>query len=158
MKQPKKRTNNSNSKEVNKEKIFDLFEEIEVKPKGEKVDVKQKDKFKDRPSMKIGMFIKLILNHDVFHSKLEKFLKSEEPSYDVESTKESSEYIVYNRAWSYIKLITPSKKEDLFAILDFNPKLFDKALQNALMYFQNREEYLKCAHIFKIQQILKERK
>ena len=57
------------------------------------------------PYAKIGMFVKLIQNHEVFHKKLEKFLKQEQPDYNVESTKEASEYTVYHRAWSYIKQI-----------------------------------------------------
>lgn len=154
MKPRKKHTNNLNSEGVNKEKIFNLFEDS-----SEVIDNNIKEKiedFKNSPSMKIGMFTKLILNHQVFHQKLEKFLKKEEPSYNVESTKESSEFVVYNRAWFYLNQIDITKKEDILSILHFNPKLLNNALASALSYFQYYEEYLKCAHIFKIQQILKE--
>lgn len=140
--------------------IFNLFDDENpskvVEPTKKLVD-KLKE-FKDSPTVKIGMFTKLILNHHVFHSKLENFLKKEEPTYDVKSTKESSEFVVYNRAWFYLNQVDLDKKEDIFAILDFNPNTLNNALESALLYFEGREEYLKCAHIFKIQQILKESK
>lgn len=139
-------------------KVFNLFDNnSDIINSPEEIKNKIED-LKSNPIIKIGMFTKLILNHQVFHEKLEKFLKQEEPSYDVQSTKESSEFVVYNRAWYYLNQVDITKKEDVFSILDFNPKLLNNALESALIYFQNNEEYLKCAHIFKIQQILKESK
>lgn len=145
---------------MNPNNIFGLFDDKGTSGIIEDAkDVKNKlEEFKDSPIVKIGMFTKLILNHHVFHSKLESFLKKEEPTYDVQSTKESSEFVVYNRAWYYLNQVNINKKEDIFAILDFNPKMLNKALESALLYFENGEEYLKCAHIFKIQQILRESK
>ena len=140
--------------------IFNLFDDENTSKVAEptkKLEDKLKE-FKDSPTVKIGMFTKLILNHHIFHSKLEKFLQQEEPTYDVKSTKESSEFVVYNRAWFYLNQVDLDKKEDIFAILDFNPNTLNNALESALLYFEGREEYLKCAHIFKIQQILKESK
>ena len=64
--------------------------------------------------------LNLIQNHYIFHKKLEKFLKQEQPNYNVESTKEASEFTVYNRAWSYIKNINIDKSEDLNAIINFD--------------------------------------
>lgn len=140
--------------------IFNLFDDENTSKVAEptkKLEDKLKE-FKDSPTVKIGMFTKLILNHHIFHSKLEKFLKQEEPAYDVKSTKESSEFVVYNRAWFYLNQVDINQKEDIFAILDFNPNTLNNALESALLYFEDKEEYLKCAHIFKIQQILKESK
>ena len=158
MKPQKKHTNNSNPKEVNKESIFKLFEENSEEKEYFKNESKKLEKVLNSSTFKIGMFTKLILNYHAFHSKLEKFLKKEEPTYNIESTKESSEFVVYNRAWFYLNQVDLSQKEDIYSILDFNPKLLNNTLESALLYFQNKEEYLKCAHIFKIQQILKESK
>ena len=143
---------------MDKNKIFKLFEEnsntLDI---FNSIDTSFK-KNKLNPTFKIGMFTKLILNHQVFHIKLEKFLKEEETEFNIKSTKEASEFVVFNRAWFYLNQVNPSSKEDILAILDFNPKLLNNALENSLIYFENGEEYLKCAHIFKIQQILRERK
>jgi hypothetical protein len=102
------------------------------------------------------MFVKLIQNHKIFHQKLEKFLKKEQPNYNVESTKEASEFTVYNRAWSYIQNINIENPDDINAIINFDNKVFYNVLNDAISYFQEYEEYEKCAHLFKIQQIVKE--
>jgi len=110
----------------------------------------------DGPYAKIGMFVKLIQNHETFHKKLEKFLKQEQPDYNVESTKEASEFTVYNRAWFYIKNISINDKEDLNAIISFETKVLLKILNKSIKFFERLEEYEKCAHLYKIQNIVKE--
>ena len=139
---------------INKDKIFQLFVD------GEEIDDdKTKSEIRDfmnGPFAKIGMFVKLIQNHEVFHRKLEKFLKKEQPNYNVESTKEASEFTVYNRAWTYIKDISLDNHEDINAIINFDNKIFSKVLGNAIQFFEQYEEYEKCAHLYKIKEIVKE--
>ena len=139
---------------INKDRIFNLFSTTpEVKEKEEKrISIEE---FIESPYAKIGMFTKLILNHFVFHDKLQKFLQKEEPSYDVESTKEASNFVVFNRAFSYIRQINPEEQAVIDAVLNFNDKLLDKSLNSALSYFEEFEEYEKCAHLFKFKEILK---
>lgn len=143
---------------MNKDRIFNLFDDSEDTQKQVIEQKKSLVGFNASPYHKLGMFTKLILNHFIFHHKLEKFLQKEEPSYNVESTKEASSFVVFNRAYNYLKQINPEDKNSVFAILDFNPKLLSKTLESALVYFENLEEYEKCAHIFKFQKILKESK
>ena len=82
---------------IDKDKIFKLF--VDGKDiNGDKTN-EEIQEFMNGPYAKIGMFVKLIQNHEIFHKKLEKFLKQEQPDYNVESTKEASEYTVYHRAW-----------------------------------------------------------
>jgi hypothetical protein len=139
---------------IDKDKIFKLFvdgKEID----GDKTKEEIKD-FMNGPYAKIGMFVKLIQNHEVFHKKLEKFLKQEQPDYNVESTKEASEFTVYNRAWSYIKQIDIDNSDHLNAIINFDPKVFYKILGGAINFFESYEEYEKCAHLHKINKLVKE--
>tara|TARA_R110001592_G_scaffold41470_2_gene135270 strand:+ start:415 stop:846 length:432 start_codon:yes stop_codon:yes gene_type:complete len=139
---------------IDKDKIFKLFvdgKEINGNKTNEEIQ-----EFMNGPYAKIGMFVKLIQNHEIFHKKLEKFLKQEQPDYDVESTKEASEYTVYHRAWFYIKNVNVDKSSDVDAIINFNPLTFNKTLNGALNFFESYEEYEKCAHIYKIKEILKE--
>ena len=138
---------------IDKDKIFKLF--VDGKEiSGDKTNKEIKD-FMNGPYAKIGMFVKLIQNHEVFHKKLEKFLKQEQPDYNVESTKEASEYTVYHRAWSYIKQVDIDKSDDVKAIISFDPKIFYKTLDGAVDYFENYEEYEKCAHLHKMKEIVK---
>ena len=139
---------------IDKDKIFKLF--VDGKEiSGDKTKEEIKD-FMNGPYAKIGMFVKLIQNHEVFHKKLEKFLKQEQPDYNVESTKEASEFTVYNRAWSYIKNISINNGDDLNAIINFDPKVFYKTLEGAVNFFESYEEYEKCAHLHKIKELVKE--
>ena len=133
---------------IDKNKLFSLFVDgEEVKDQKVKKEIKE---FMEGPFAKIGMFVKLIQNHHIFHQKLEKFLKQEQPNYNVESTKEASEFTVYNRAWSYIKNINIDKSEDLNAIINFDSKIFYQSLNTAINFFESYEEYEKCAHLHKI--------
>lgn len=141
---------------MNKDRIFGLFDS---NPSGTKITDDQKQQiiaFQSTPYSKLGMFTKLVLNHFVFHDKLEKFLQKEEPTYDVESTREASNFVVFNRAYSYLNQINPKEELVINAVLNFNDKLLTKSLNSALKYFEELEEYEKCAHIFKFKEILKE--
>jgi|TARA_R110002074_G_C12424129_1_gene656174 hypothetical protein len=139
---------------INKDKIFGLFVEgKEITDEKTKSEIKE---FMNGPFAKIGMFVKLIQNHHIFHQKLEKFLKKEQPNYNVESTKEASEFTVYNRAWSYIKNISLEDHDDVNAIINFDNKVFYKALDGAVTFFEQYEEYEKCAHLHKIKEVVKE--
>ena len=138
---------------IDKDKIFKLF----VDGKEMSVDKTEDEikEFMDGPIAKIGMFVKLIQNHKIFHQKLEKFLKQEQPNYNIESTKEASEFTIYNRAWDYIKQIDIKNSGDTDAIINFDPKTFYSILNDAIKYFEALEEYKKCAHLFGIQNIVK---
>ena len=138
---------------IDKDKLFSLFVDgKEIKDQKTKDEIKE---FMNGPFAKIGMFVKLIQNHHIFHQKLEKFLKKEQPNYNVESTKEASEFTVYNRAWNYIKNISLDDHDDVNAIINFDNKIFSTSLGSAILFFQNYEEYEKCAHLFKIQEVVK---
>jgi len=140
---------------IDKNKLFHLFDDTQDQETVDEVRTSLNDFIKS-PFAKIGMFTKLILNHFVFHQKLQKFLEKEEPTYNVESTREAADYTIFNRSWSYIKQIDVDNPDHIEAMLNFNPKIFNKALQNALWYFEAQEEYEKCAHLYKIQKIVKE--
>jgi len=139
---------------LDKDKIFKLFVDgKEISEDKTKEEIKD---FMNGPYAKIGMFVKLIQNHEIFHKKLEKFLKKEQPDYNVESTKEASEFTVYNRAWGYITNINVEDKEDLDAIVNFEHKVLLKILSSSISFFEIYEEYEKCAHLYKIQKVIKE--
>ena len=135
---------------IDKDKIFQLFVDgKEISDEKTKSEIKE---FMNGPFAKIGMFVKLIQNHKVFHQKLEKFLKKEQPNYNVESTKEASEFTVYNRAYSYLSKIDPKDPKHIKVINSFNQKLIKKSLDTLLNYFISTEEYERCAHIHKLQE------
>jgi len=139
---------------MNKDSIFSLFDDTPDQETVSEVRTSLNDFIKS-PFAKIGMFTKLILNHFVFHEKLKKFLDQEDPNYNRESTREAADFTVFNRSWHYIKEIDIDNPNHIEAILNFNPKIFNKALQNAIMYFEACEQYERCARLLNIQQIVK---
>ncbi len=137
---------------IDKNKIFNLF--------GNEENAKQvtnvPDGILDVPFTKLGMFTKLIINHQVFHQKLEKFLKAESPNYNVEDTKSASEYTVFNRAYYYISKIDLKDSNHLEAIMDFKTKELISSLTQAVQYFEKEEEYEKCAFLMEIKTFKKD--
>ena len=136
----------------NKDKIFKLFDEVENDPKDEE---KLVGEFLKSSYAKIGMFVKLIQNHEVFHAKLKKFLMKEQPNYNIESTKEASSFTVFNRAWNYIKNIDIKDQDTIKSIQSFNNELLYNVLEKSILYFESTEEYEKCSFLLKIQKVLK---
>lgn len=134
---------------IDKNKIFGLFGNEENGMSNPVSGMTQKI-FSD-PYTKLGMFTKLIINHQVFHQKLEKFLKAEQPNYSVADTKEASEYTVYNRAYHYISKIDLKDMDHLEAVMDFKKKELVDSLKQAINYFEREEEYEKCAFLLEIQ-------
>ena len=94
--------------------------------------------FKITPSYWIGMYNKLILNHLNFNKQLLQFLKKTSNELDSNDMKEASEFITYNRAWSYIKKINIEDKNHIKSI-----KIY-------------KEQYERCAHLQKILNFISE--
>ena len=132
---------------IDKDKVFDLFSK-EMENDNLSIDDLMKD-----PLSKIGMFVKLIQNHEIFHKKLNQFLSKENPKYDIEQTKNASMFTVYNRAWFYINQINLTDKNHLDAVLDFKKEPFLSILEKVLQYFENIEEYEKCAKLLTLKKL-----
>ena len=142
---------------IDKDKMFSLFEQPEDKKDGKEL-VTFSNSLLEEPFTKIGMFTKLIINHNVFHQKLEKFLKAEKPDYDVQEARRASEFTVFNRAWHYISKIDLEDRNHLEAIMDFKSKPFLLSLDQSIEYFQGPdiEEYEKCAKLLEIKKLKEE--
>tara|TARA_B000000475_G_C15827814_1_gene378554 strand:+ start:213 stop:665 length:453 start_codon:yes stop_codon:yes gene_type:complete len=142
---------------IDKDKMFSLFEQPEGKKDGKEL-VTFSNSLLEEPFTKIGMFTKLIINHNVFHQKLEKFLKAEKPDYDVQEARRASEFTVFNRAWHYISKIDLEDRNHLEAIMDFKSKPFLLSLDQSIEYFQGPdiEEYEKCARLLEIKKLKEE--
>lgn len=136
---------------INKNKIFELFgSSIEE----EKDFINTTSNILDEPFNKIGMFTKLIINHIIFHQKLSKFLKHESSiAIDPEETERASAFAIFNRAWFYINKIDLDNKLDLEAIIKFKNNPFIDTLNEAIGYFEENEEYEKCAKLLKIRKL-----
>ena len=71
--------------------------------------------------------------------------------YDVE---EAGEFIVYNRAWFWISKVDILDRNCQEAIIHYTDEYLDTYLKFAISYFQELEEYEKCAHLKKIHDLV----
>ena len=132
-------------------KIFDLFngkEPDSLQEKAQMADVLIKD-YKNHPLFWVGMFKKLIYNHNVFHLQLTKFFENIDESLDQVDIDRAGEYVVFTKAWEYIKKINPEDKLHQESLYRFSDDYLKTALELSINYFQEHEEYEKCAHLKK---------
>ena len=132
------------------DKIFNLFNRDEpesLREKAQQVDIALD--YKNHPLFWVGMFKKLIQNHQVFNTQILKFFDQMEEGLDVIDVDRAGEFVVFNRAWSYIQKVDPNNlvaQEALYRFADIHLKV---ALELSINYFQEHEEYEKCSHLKK---------
>ena len=136
-------------------RIFGLFDAINnndgVSEDGEVyVDIK------DTPEYKVGMFTRIIMDHLQFNDKVINFFSRANDELEKEDIENAGEFVVYNRGWYYIKGLDLKNKRDWYAIEKMANLKTLTALELSIHYFEEREEYEKCAHIVKISKAIEE--
>ena len=140
---------------IDKNRIFGLFDAINhndgVSDDGEVyVDIK------DTPEYKVGMFTRIIMDHLQFNDKVISFFSRANDELEKEDIENAGEFVVYNRGWYYIKGLDLKNKRDWYAIEKMANLKTLTALELSIHYFEEREEYEKCAHIVKISKAIEE--
>ena len=138
---------------IDPKKIFSLFDRVhEDTPLIEKAEIaEQLSKVKESPAFKLGMFKKLIFNHLSFNESLINLVKRADENFDVEDVKNASEYIVYVKAWGFIEDFDLKDVESFDILKKYSSQELLTAFKLATHFFQNLEEYEKCAHLHKIE-------
>ena len=141
---------------IDKDRIFELFGGEDGKePKNLEELITTETEFLKSPTAKLGMFTKMVHNHEVFHNKLKKFFQQEKHSFNATETKEASSFAVFNRAYSYIKDLDMEHAEHVDAVWEFNSKPLLKSINLGILYFETTEEYEKCAKLHEIKEMKK---
>ena len=129
---------------VGLDNIFELFSSNEdLDGKNELVHID----FTQTPTYWVGMYKKLVLNHINFNKKVLKFFKEANKELDIEDVKEAGEFVVYNRAWYYIQNVDINVEEHVLAIEKYQDEYLDTSLKLGIHFFEEQEEYEKCAHL-----------
>lgn len=136
-------------------KIFGLFNNEEPESLNQKAQmIEELLNYKEHPMYWMGMFKKLIHNHKIFnHKVIDFFSKLDNEELDLYDVEEAGEFIVYNRAWFWISKIDPQDRICQEAIIHYSDEYLDTYLKFTISYFQDLEEYEKCAHLKKISDI-----
>ncbi len=122
--------------------IFELFSSNNIDGKDEEIV-----DFTKSPTYWVGMYKKLVLNHINFNKKVLKFFKEANKELDIEDVKEAGEFVVYNRAWYYIQNVDINVEEHVLAIENYADEYLDTSLKLGIHFFEEQEEYEKCAHL-----------
>jgi hypothetical protein len=106
--------------------------------------------FKETPIYHVGMYKKLIANHMNFNTKILQFFKSTNQDFDIKDVNEAGEYVVFNRAWSYISNVDVKNKGYIDAIKHYSDDGLHVSLDMGIEFFQRDELYERCAFLLKI--------
>ena len=72
---------------IDKDRIFELFGgEKGKEPENIEELITAEADFLQNPTAKLGMFTKMVHNHEVFHAKLKKFFQQEKASFNAKDT------------------------------------------------------------------------
>ena len=137
------------------EKIFDSFGSING-PEKDSDDVSLLVDFSDHPLYWIGGFTKLISNQLFFEKYTVISFNKIAPEIDIEKLEETSKFLIYSRAWDYIKKIKLDNPLHIDCIKTKANKPFLDALEASIKFFEELEEYEKCALLHNIKLKVKE--
>ena len=137
-------------------KIFGLFGDKNINTQSKETqDIKKVLDYKNHPLFWVGMFRKLIMNHNNFKDKVIGFFSSLDEGLDIKDVKNAGEYILYDRSWMWIKdidLKDEIHKESLVHYTKDNNLIL--CIKSSISHFQDLEEYERCAHLKNIQDFL----
>lgn len=110
--------------------------------------------YKQHPMFWVGMFKKLIYNHKSFNDKILNSFKDLDGELDMNDVENAGEFIMYNRAWYWISKINIKESLHQNALTHYADEILLTYTKVVILYFQELEEYEKCAHLKKIQDFL----
>ncbi len=141
-------------------RIFNLFNsgggDFES-PKNEEFEGEiEFEEFKTTPMYKIGMFEKMILNHNNISTTVSNLFKKSNEEFDLLEVEEAGEYIAYFRAWDYINECDLKDECWREGLLFRDSEYITTSVKLAIHYFEGYEEYEKCALLKDIQLFLED--
>ena len=108
------------------------------------------EEFKNTPPYHIGMFEKMILNHNNIRNQVVKLFKKSNEEFNINEIEEAGEFMAYNRAWDYIKSCDLDDDCWREGLLLRDGDYLTTSLKLSIHYFESYEEYEKCAFLKKI--------
>ena len=97
----------------------------------------------NHPRYFIRMFTKLILNYTNYSKQLSRIFTS--PDINLQEVQDAGEWMLYERAFFYLKSVDLHDKYHIKIIFEEATPKLEEALNKSLQFFENEEEYEKCA-------------
>jgi hypothetical protein len=99
----------------------------------------------NHPRYFIKIFTKMVLSYTGYSDKIIDFFASADPEIDAGNVKKAGESMLYNRAYSHISKIDLQDEYHIKIMFQEANSKLEEALNKSLLYFENEEEYEKCA-------------
>jgi len=134
---------------IDPEKIFGAFKLPEHEEDSIFVEMQKTQVFK------LGMFKKIIWNQKNMEDKMDQLLNAmPELAEKLDFGDDAGEFVTHTRAWVYLKDfdITSDQSQDAARI--FSDDYTITACKLAISFWEEKEDYKKCAHIKKVQDFL----
>lgn len=112
--------------------------------------------FSEHPLFWVSGFNKLLNSHLFFKKYTVKTFKHISPDINIEELEKAGEELMFRKAWNYIKNIDLSKPLHLDVIKMKANDEFIEHLEIAIKFFEEIEEYEKCALLKAIEDKVKE--
>tara|TARA_B110000211_G_C13938474_1_gene490511 strand:+ start:250 stop:675 length:426 start_codon:yes stop_codon:yes gene_type:complete len=135
---------------IDPEKLFSNFE----LPKHEDGGIF--NELQKTQTFKLGMFKKIIWNQKSMEDKMDKFIEMmPELAEAIDFDGDAGEFVTHTRAWTYLKDFNPDLEQAQDAAKIFSDTYTITACDLAIHFWEEKESYEKCAHIKKVQDLLK---
>jgi hypothetical protein len=128
-------------------KFFNFFNN---KPEYDQIEENLSD-FKKTPYFKIGVFVKLIINGLSFKKQVVMFFGNSDGGLDMRDVDLMGEFMMYHRAWYWISQLDWNDEEWLNDLRRSSDVDLLTALKLSINFFEEEEEFEKCASLKKIQ-------
>ena len=140
---------------INKNNLFNLFPQPNDRGKVTISDEEIEIEVQSSTHFKIGKFKKLIENHELFFEHFKRGMReSDGRNMDPVESKAAAAFVVFNRAYHFIKDVDLDVREDVLDLTLFNPYDLTYVLHLAIQFHEGEEEYERCAHLYNIQKFL----
>jgi hypothetical protein len=103
----------------------------------------------NHPKYFIKMFWKIINNHLSYNKKLTDFFGSADPSISMQEIEYAGERMLYARAYGFVEKIDVRDPYHQKILKEENSKKLTKAYKMSIGFYENEEEYEKCAFLKK---------
>jgi hypothetical protein len=130
---------------IDPNKIFSIFDSSENDDSEKKSETLYD--YTEHPLYYLGMFKKIIMNDGTSDEQVLKKLSKIDKTLGANELKKAGEHFTYFRAYYFIDKIDLSFDPHCDALKVYYDVDLKKALKSSLKYFENIEEYEKCAHL-----------
>jgi hypothetical protein len=104
----------------------------------------------DDPLTMLKMFKKMIMNYTSYNKGLTLMFKQVDPKLDVKEIEKAGEAMLYERAYAYISKFKVKDKKSQEVLTSYMDGELEVAFKLTIKYFEEIEEYEKCALLKKI--------